>query len=119
MVPLAAAALGCYIRYNAKKLKKHKVNAEIFVVWPELSIAAIFNLLILISDTAAKPHPSPSRFVGLSSASVLALFGLWVISLVSGIPRKGKYRIAIWTYGFPHLVAFGILEVTLLLAKAG
>lgn len=118
LVPLAIASLGCFIRYFTKKLRRHKISAEVFIVWPELIIAALFNLLILISDTAEESKPPTNRLLSLFAASLLTLLLLWVVSFVAALPRKTRRRLVVWTYGLPHLLALSALEVSLLLAHA-
>lgn len=117
LVPLATAALGCFIRYFNKKIRRRKIDFEIFVVWPELMIAAFFNLLLLAADTATSKGNTGSKLTNIYAASLTVLLLLWIVSFVAALPRKGKWRIVIWTYAFPFVVASGTLELSLQLSS--
>jgi hypothetical protein len=118
LVPLATAALGCFIRYFRKKIRRHKIDFEIFVVWPELMIAAFFNLMLLAADTAASKGNNGGKLINIYSANLTVLLLLWIVSFVAALPRKGKWRIVIWTYAFPFLVASATLELSLQLSRS-
>lgn len=122
IVPLATAALGCFIRYFGKKVHRYKITFEIFIVWPDLMIAAFFNLLLLAADTATTKGNNSDKLTSIYTATLVVLLLLWIVSFVAALPRRVKWRIIIWTYAFPFLVASGTLELSLQLTsglKAG
>jgi len=117
IVPLVTAALGCFIRYFGKKVRRNKITFEIFIVWPDLMIAAFFNLLLLAADTAATKGNNSDKLTSIYTATLAVLLSLWIVSFVAALPRRAKWRIIIWTYAFPFVVASGTLELSLQLTS--
>jgi hypothetical protein len=118
LIPLATAALGCFIRYFSKKVRQHKVNIEIFVVWPDLMIAAFFNLMVVAADTATSKTDNNGKLSDIYLMCLAVLLMLWIVSFVAALPRKGKWKIRIWTYVFPFVIASGTLELSLQLSSS-
>ncbi len=119
-IPVATAALGCFIRYfTAKKIRNDPIGMEIFVFWPELLLSSVFNLLTAASDLASKQLPAEDvadSLLAIMSAGLVLLLTLWLVSFMAAMPRSGRWRKVIWTYGLPHLSSVIALEVSLLLA---
>jgi hypothetical protein len=115
-VPLATAGLGCFIRYHAAKLQQRQVKGEIFIVWPELLIAGLFNVFVLILDLLGG-NAEKADLLGPFATCLVLLLSLWVVSFVAALPRQGSRQV-IWSYIFPHLMAFAGLEFSLIVASS-
>ncbi|MCM0674662.1 hypothetical protein NCC78_08170 [Micromonospora phytophila] len=118
-IPVATAALGCFIRYFTAKIRSVTIGPEVFVFWPELLLAAVFNLLTAASDLANRKlsaEEAGDSFLAIMSAGLVLLLALWIVSFMAAIPRTAPWRRVVWTYGVPHLSAIGALELSLLLA---
>ena len=115
-IPLATAGLGCFIRYHAAKLQQKPVKGEIFIVWPELLIAGLFNVFVLILDLLGGAADK-GTILGPFATCLVLLLSLWVVSFVAALPRSGPRQV-IWSYIFPHLMAFAGLEFSLIVASS-
>ncbi|NUR04592.1 MAG: hypothetical protein HOY79_51240 [Streptomyces sp.] len=117
-VPLAISLLGCFVRYTKCLIARLDPGPEVYIIWPDLFIAAIFNLLLLASDVAEKEAKSADKLLSVTAAGIFAALMLAVVTVISSKPRTSKFRIVTFSYIFPHMAALASLELGLLLATS-
>ncbi|GIM93812.1 hypothetical protein [Paractinoplanes toevensis] len=119
VIPLVTAGMGMFIRYITANMRREPLNESVFIVWPELLIAALFNTLIKASDIAQSSGPRVADdLLNLMTLTLVIALALWGMSFVAGKERDAGFRRIAFTYTVPHLVAVGALEVSLLLAAS-